>query len=700
MPNPRVQESFRDGHLADESSDEESDFVPQKIPFLAVGVSKDLPTPSEAEETESKSADTMVVIPTKKTPSPVYAPGTAIHIPDTIDYKDQGRNLGSFINNNDNNDEGGTRTPPHQQDEYVTESGGVAGSTSDGGGGGGGGGGAGSSTGGSAGTGDRTTPNPSHTSGGSVAGSHGRGEPHTGDTQPKGVVGTSASGHSAVDATVRSADENPYPARPGLAVAAEIHDPEKERQDLRHQVSYEIELERRQKIMRVMKFVIPFAVLLIAAVVVFVVAPWDNVDNNGSSINGPIGKVFDVDFSEVFISGLCSPRHLTIFQNTLYIPEAGIGPSVVPVNDTTSPDCFLSPFGYYICQGFTGRVSSFRLTGPTTVGRPVLEDLWSARAVTGRAASDVYGVHGVAFDQRTGFMLAVVGLGYVNATEFSERNPSRRETFGTLIGRDGFVYAVPWETEFANNFNDAPAPESNPFGVTVDNGNIYMVDAGGDALYTYLKAGLGDSVRLPEFRAQPDAAFALPKVTGIAAVTTGRCNDVTPPRGPFYCGVYNNSAGDWLYDTAAVPTQVQVHQGKLYVSYLAGIFWNEPHANIWEYELDANGIPMEGSERPFLPLNTFWAIIDFEFYDGDVWVLETNPGSSFVPFDGRLSRVTGDGTVVVLSEDLMSPIGLAISVEERRVFVSNNAVNGGLDDCNGEIRVASLTTDRDDDVDE
>jgi hypothetical protein len=31
----------------------------------------------------------------------------------------------------------------------------------------------------------------------------------------------------------------------------------------------------------------------------------------------------------------------------------------------------------------------------------------------------------------------------------------------------------------------------------------------------------------------------------------------------------------------------------------------------------------------------FWAVIDFAFYQGDLFVLETNPGG-FVPFDGQL----------------------------------------------------------------
>lgn len=237
-------------------------------------------------------------------------------------------------------------------------------------------------------------------------------------------------------------------------------------------------------------------------------------------------------------------------------------PEPIPVNDTLSPVCLESPtFEYYICYGNTGRVSAYSLDDEENpVARRVLENLWSARAVSGRATSDVYGVGGVAFDNG-GSMLAVVGVGYINATELAERNPALKDRYASLIRTDDSTFAVAWESEYANNYNEAKTPEANPFGLTIHDGNVYMVDAGGDTLYTYIQASIDrDSVRVEDYMPPPDSVLVIPKVKGISA---GRCNGVTPPRGPSFCGSYLNTGGEWLYDTSPVPTAVQVHNGKL-----------------------------------------------------------------------------------------------------------------------------------------
>lgn len=709
MPNPRIPEAFgKHTYSVEESSDDDSGFRPRGTDDGG-GESSSLPAQPEDDE-EVSGATTEPPPPHKDDDNKASSSsrggrrraggGTAVHIPDSLEYKDLGRNLSDFAGRRPDDppvapdDDGSTtRTPPMYgpDDEDMMGNGGDGSADTGGGGGGGsaGRGGGGSGRRSAAGT---TTRQSQH------------GRVPSSATRPT-VTGPSTAGEeeAAVAATVSLSSSSAAPPRPRhvTAVAAEVHDPERERRELRHEVSHELEQERKRRFARCLKYVvIPLAIVLVVAIVVFAVAPWKDDDEDDDATRTPevepLEKPFDVDLSQVFIARLCSPRHLTVHEDTLYVPEAGVGPRTVPVNDTTSEDCYLSPsFGYYICTGDTGRITAFPLLG-NSVGRTVLEGLWSGRAVNGRTVNDVYGVHDVAFDERNGFMLAVVGKGYVNATEIAERRPDEREKVGALIGRDNFVFTVPWEEEFDNNYNQGRFPEANPFGLTIHDGNVYMVDAGGDALYTYIKAGLGNA-RVEDFRPSPDSVIVVPPVTGVSALTTGRCNGVTPPNGPSFCGTYNNDDsgdGEWLYDTSPVPTAVRVHNGKLYVSFLTGIFWNEPHANIWEYELDDDGIPVEESARLFLPVREFWAIIDFRFHQDDVWVLEMNPGGSFVPFAGRLSRVEADGTVVRLNDDdLNAPTGLAFSEDGRRVFVSNNANDGGVDGCVGEIRVGNLRQD-------
>lgn len=73
-------------------------------------------------------------------------------------------------------------------------------------------------------------------------------------------------------------------------------------------------------------------------------------------------------------------------------------------------------------------------------------------------------------------------------------------------------------------------------------------------------------------------------------------------------------------------------------------------------------------------------------------MLETNPGG-FIPFDGRLSRVSVDSTGSirnreVITEDLYQPVSLI--VHDDTLYVSNNTFNMGIDDCNGQILRAHL----------
>jgi hypothetical protein len=103
-----------------------------------------------------------------------------------------------------------------------------------------------------------------------------------------------------------------------------------------------------------------------------------------------------------------------------------------------------------------------------------------------------------------------------------------------------------------------------------------------------------------------------------------------------------------------------------------------------------NGIPQNDTLKAIT--GGFWAVIDFDFYEDGMLVLETNPGG-FVPFDGRLSRVVVDsnGSIMkreIITEDLYQPVSMIIL--EDNIYLSNNTFNMGIDDCNGQILRAQL----------
>ena len=242
---------------------------------------------------------------------------------------------------------------------------------------------------------------------------------------------------------------------------------------------------------------------------------------------------------------------------------------------------------------------------------------------------------------------------------------------------------------FEQNYAGVPVPETNPFHLHIHDGTTYIADAGADLLYTYLNV---ESAGTDE----PDSVILLPKIENIPAVEPnprgGPCKGEVPPLGPSYCGQYQDDEGNWLYSANPVPTAVRVNPkepNRLYVAYLSGSYWNEPVSGIFYMDL-VGGIPQNSTIKSIR--GDFWAVIDFDFYEDSIFVLETNPGG-FVPFGGRLSQVKLDsnGSIasrVTITEDLYEPVGMII--HDDMIYVSNNTFNGGFDDCNGHILSAKL----------
>lgn len=631
MPNPRQQEKTTKGSRSPRSSSDDSSSSSDENSWVENSGSSD----NEEQEQQHE-----VTTDPSNDNNAACVWDLENHLPSELEYKDQGRNWEEVATNPPNSLHIGSRTAAGGQEQD-----------------------------------NSTTANSSKKS-------KGKKKKKSSQNSNSGSTGGSATNRSRT-----SVDSPVVPAAACVDVAnyiveATVHDPEKERREIERQLTEEMAEMQRKRMFKIAGGVVLFLVAVAVAITVAVIMSGDDKNNQDKALT-PDDTPFNL--SEVIISDLCSPRHLTVYKDMLYVPEGGVGPLPIPANETEAPNCLQSPaFKYYICFGRTGRVVAYDLDGKHA-GPPVLENLFSARAISGRrGTNEVYGVHQVEFDEETDRMVVLVGQGYINASELVLIDEEMGEQSAAILGPDKFLVASIWQTEYVQNFNQR-ITETNPFGMAIHQGNLYVVDAGGDTLYAYIKPTLDDScARCEKDQVRnPDKVVLIDQIKGVKALTTGSCNDVTPPKGPSWCGQYQDFNGDWLYDTAPVPTTVKVHDNRLYVAFLSGVFWNEPNSNIWEYELDGRGLPLEKSKQLFLPGNTFWAIIDFAFYKQDVIVLETRPGGD-VPFDGRLSKVHSNGTVEVLWEELSSPTGLAIT-NDGMIFVANNAGNGGPDTCFGEV---------------
>ena len=185
---------------------------------------------------------------------------------------------------------------------------------------------------------------------------------------------------------------------------------------------------KRQRMLRILA--VSMIIIVVVAVTVPVVMKVGNRDDNT-----PV-----MTFSAI-INDLCSPRHMQVNDNMLYVPEAGVGPMEIGnslcllTNDATIPDP--------ICFGNTGRVSVYELDG-TSAGAAPLTGLFSARSTEGAITNQVYGASAVDFDE-SGNMFTLLGLGLVNASDVAIHDPEL--VFASVL-RDDQVVASPWVKVF------------------------------------------------------------------------------------------------------------------------------------------------------------------------------------------------------------------------------------------------------------
>lgn len=310
----------------------------------------------------------------------------------------------------------------------------------------------------------------------------------------------------------------------------------------------------------------------------------------------------------VVLDRLDSPRGIAFGPDgALYVVEAGNVTVTGPCAPTArGPGCFSGTGGVTRLQGGTRtRIAS----GLPSYVLP--------------ATAEISGPQDIAFAGRSN-PFVTLGLG---------GDPALRAGLGAGAAAMGTIIRLSPSGEWRVvadivAFEEARNPgggavDSNPFGLLAEGGQLYVADAGGNALLSV------------------DASRATDVVTTFPT---------TPAPPPFNV-------------SEAVPTEVQRGpDGALYVSTLTGAPFVAGAAGI--YRLDASGTPT-------LYAGGFKMVVDFAFdRRGGLYVLEYDTAPLFFGGPGRLTLVRRNGTRVVLSASLTAPTAVAVG-PDGSVYVSN-----------------------------
>jgi sugar lactone lactonase YvrE len=321
---------------------------------------------------------------------------------------------------------------------------------------------------------------------------------------------------------------------------------------------------------------------------------------------------------EVLATGLDNPRGLAFGPDgRLYVAEAGRG---------GDGPCFAGPEGPS-CFGLSGAVTRINLDRGGQ--QRVLTGLPSF-AVEGSGEAAI-GPMDVAFSGSNRFV--TFGLGADPA--FREQIPELADM--ARVVRAQFMQNTWQEVADIGDFEssvdpNADGPDSNPAGLLATSSGQVVVDAGGNSLLAVDRRGR------------------------ISTIATFPNRDVPGP-------------GGLPFSMDAVPTSVVAGPGgAYYVSQLTGFPFPVGGASVYRV------VP---GQEPEVFATGFTNLVDLAFtQDGDLLVVEifTNGLLSGDP-TGALKRVAEDGTVTLISDDLIAPYGLA--VHGSNAYVSNCGVCAG-----------------------
>ncbi len=360
--------------------------------------------------------------------------------------------------------------------------------------------------------------------------------------------------------------------------------------------------------------------------------------------------------STTIVEGLANPKGVHIADDgAVYIAEAGSGGE--DCIDVGSPE---EPF--IQCFGLTGAVHKI-VDG---IAEQIGNNLPSYAEENGMFAT---GPHDVATDA-AGNLYVITGL-FAPAAARDEVATELEYVadFGKLftLGDDGNWEEVAdiaaWESE--NNPDDSDAEDggdSNPFGLTVDDDTILVVDASGNSLLAISSDGtIAAHAIFPEVMVEAPDFLELPE-------------------------------GE-LIPMQAVPTSIAIGpDGAYYVSQLTGFPFPVGGASIWRIEdLNDDGDALDEGEVTVYA-DGLTSVVGIDFGDnGTLYAVEfTRDGLLAAEEDlesapGAVVAISTDGTHhEILTEGLVLPGGVAVGqdgslyVTNRSIFPDTGEPTGGL----------------------
>lgn len=339
---------------------------------------------------------------------------------------------------------------------------------------------------------------------------------------------------------------------------------------------------------------------------------------------------------------LNSPRGIAFTPlGDIEVVEAGDGGAACTAENTMA----LPPRNAPICVNRTGSIAEV-IAGESTQQRP--QEGWPSwrSNASGQPFAEVTGPHDIGFPVR-GRAFVTVGWGGTPAAR--SVGPARGRAFGRLIrtGPQGSRVTAADIAAYEQAWNPAGGPvDSNPYGLLAEPDQVFVADAGANALYRV--TGRWNVSLVATFpRTQNPSTCRLPGAPGA----------VTPPAPP---------------SSEPVPTTVVRGPDKaLYVGELTGFPFCAGAARIWKV------VP---GGTPTVYLDGFKSIIDMAFAkDGTLYVLQYASSPSGFGGPGQIVRVAPNGTRTALETGtaLLNPAGIAIGPSDGALYVTNKTVAPG-----------------------
>lgn len=349
--------------------------------------------------------------------------------------------------------------------------------------------------------------------------------------------------------------------------------------------------------------------------------------------------------SEVLLTGLADPRFVVVDGGDVYFTEAGTGGE----EEIFLPDNDESPISM---AGHTGRVSRLSADGTLT---EIANDLMS---YTFGAAGEIVGPAGLALDGAGSIYVAIGAPG-----PFIETMP-RTGDEGVLLKIDletgettVLADLIDWEI---NQNPDPIAIDSNPYGISLMDGMVYVADAGGNSI------------------------IAVDAETG--AISTFAVTGGVPAE---FFGADGNPARDGAAEIDSVPSAVEPGpDGRLYVAYITGGPFPVGHAPVDAFSTDGN------MERVVEGL-TMTADIAFDSSGAMYAAIASTDLINGGP--GQIVRIDEDGSFYVVIDGLALPAGIAFDADDNLYVINKSStISGG-----GElIRYSGIVTATDVSVEE